>query len=70
MDKIYLVKVQDTNNDKTILKVLEYGFIEAILGDLGIFIVSSNENLKEKLKKCKNILQIEEDEKFDLLINA
>lgn len=63
MDKTFLVKVKEINDD-IIAGLLEFGTVDSVLENLNICILTANENSKSKIKKSYGVLKVEEDEKF------
>ncbi len=62
MNKMYLIKVKDINDDRTIMEILDCGTIDETLDNLNIFIVTADECSISKLKTCHGVTRIEVDE--------
>ena len=67
MNKTYLIKVRNVNDDRIILGILDYGTIDATLKHLNTFIVTAEDHAKSELTKSYGVLKVEEDEKFIIL---
>ena len=64
MNKTYVVKVKDTNDDRTILGILDYGTIDCVLESLNIFIVTVGDHAENELRKLYCVIKVEEDSKI------
>lgn len=65
MDKKFLVKVKEINDD-VIAGLLEFGSVDAVLDNLNICILTASETNKSKIKKSYGVLKVEIDDKFSI----
>jgi len=59
-NKTYLVRVKEINDD-IILKLLDYGTVEIVTEIIPILAVTTFEENKDKIRKLKGIINIEEN---------
>ena len=59
-NKTYLVRVKEINDD-IILKLLDYGTVEVVTEIIPILAVTTFEENKDKIRKLKGIISIEEN---------
>jgi hypothetical protein len=63
MDKIFLVKVKEINDD-VIAGLLEFGSVDSVLDNLNICIMTADEKSKRKIKRNYGVVKVEVDEQL------
>jgi len=62
MDKKYIVKVSDTNDDNIISSLLEFGSIDHVSQHISTFTMTIDSKNAKNVKQCEGVLSVRESQ--------
>jgi len=62
MDKKYIVKVNDINNDDIILSLLEFGSVDHVSQHTNVCTMTIDSRRVKELKQCNGVLSVRESQ--------